>query len=72
MFDRIFTLLEGLPEARPQSRAEEQLARLSTRGRHLVAANSGHWIPLDEPLIVVDAVRSLLEGDSGNRLSTEN
>lgn len=51
---------------------QEQLARLSTRGRHLVAANSGHWIPLDEPLIVVDAVRSLLEGDSGNRLSTEN
>jgi tetratricopeptide (TPR) repeat protein len=28
MFDRILTLLEGLTEARPRSRAEEQLARL--------------------------------------------
>lgn len=42
-------------------RQQERLAALSTRGRHLVAANSGHWIPLDEPRIVVDAVYSLLE-----------
>jgi tetratricopeptide (TPR) repeat protein len=28
MFDRIFTLLEGLAEARPRSRADEQLTRL--------------------------------------------
>src|SRR4030095_5830963 len=25
------------------------LARLSSRGRHVIASHSGHWIPLDEP-----------------------
>ena len=29
--------------------------------RHVVAANSGHWIHLDEPELVVDAVRELIE-----------
>jgi pimeloyl-ACP methyl ester carboxylesterase len=39
----------------------EALARRSSRGRHLVAANSGHWIPLDEPAVVVQAIRELVE-----------
>jgi pimeloyl-ACP methyl ester carboxylesterase len=37
------------------------LARLSSRGRHIVAAKSGHWIHLDEPAIVIDAVREMIE-----------
>jgi pimeloyl-ACP methyl ester carboxylesterase len=37
-------------------RQQEALARLSTRGRHVVASNSGHWIPLDEPDFVIDLV----------------
>jgi pimeloyl-ACP methyl ester carboxylesterase len=41
-------------------RQQEALARLSTRGRHLVASNSGHWVPLDEPQIVIDTIASLL------------
>lgn len=41
-------------------RQQEALARLSTRGRHVMASRSGHWIPLDEPQAVVDAVRSIL------------
>ncbi|HXW05981.1 MAG TPA: alpha/beta hydrolase, partial [Vicinamibacterales bacterium] len=39
---------------------QEALARLSTRGRHLVASASGHWIPLDQPQVVIDAVRELV------------
>lgn len=39
-------------------RQQDALARLSTRGRHLVAANSSHWIPLDEPQLVIDTVGS--------------
>lgn len=42
-------------------RQQEALARLSTRGRHVVAAKSGHWIPLDEPQIVIDVVRDVVE-----------
>ncbi|CAN5615306.1 alpha/beta hydrolase [soil metagenome] len=41
-------------------RQQEALARLSTRGRHVVASNSGHWIPLDQPQVVIDAVADLL------------
>jgi pimeloyl-ACP methyl ester carboxylesterase len=39
---------------------QESLARLSSRGRHLVASRSGHWIPLEEPETVVNAVRDVL------------
>lgn len=42
-------------------RQQEALARLSTRGRHIVASATGHWIPLDQPQVVTDAVRELLD-----------
>ena len=41
-------------------RQQDALARLSTRGRHLVASNSTHWIPLDQPQVVIDAIREIL------------
>jgi pimeloyl-ACP methyl ester carboxylesterase len=41
-------------------RQQDRLARLSTRGRHLIASNSGHWIPLDQPAVVIDAVKEML------------
>lgn len=43
-------------------RQQDALARLSTRGRHIVASNSGHWVPLDQPEIVIEAVADLLNG----------
>jgi pimeloyl-ACP methyl ester carboxylesterase len=42
-------------------RQQEALARSSTRGRHLVASRSGHWIPLDQPELVVAAIRDVHE-----------
>jgi pimeloyl-ACP methyl ester carboxylesterase len=33
--------------------------RVSSNLRHIVAGNSGHWIHLDEPELVVQAVREL-------------
>lgn len=41
-------------------RQQDRMAALSTRGRHIVAANSGHWVPLDEPQVVIDAVKEVL------------
>ena len=35
-------------------------AALSTRGRHIVVPESGHWIQLDAPDTVVEAITSLL------------
>lgn len=39
---------------------QDALARLSTRGQHIMAANSGHWIPLDEPRIVIEAIQDVV------------
>jgi pimeloyl-ACP methyl ester carboxylesterase len=41
---------------------QDALARLSTRGRHIVASNSGHWIQLDEPELVISVIRDVLAG----------
>ena len=41
--------------------AQEQMARLSRRGKHLVATRSGHWIQLDQPELVVEAIRQVVE-----------
>ncbi len=40
---------------------QESVARLSSNSKHLVALNSGHWIQLDEPQLVIDAIRELVE-----------
>ena len=39
----------------------EALARRSPRGKHIIAAKSGHWIQLDEPELVVQAIREMIE-----------
>jgi pimeloyl-ACP methyl ester carboxylesterase len=55
-------------------RQQEALARLSTRGRHIVASASGHWIPLDEPDLVVAVIRDMcyaLERDGERRRDRE-
>ena len=41
-------------------RLQEALARRSTCGRHITATNSGHWIPIDEPQTVVQAIREVV------------
>ena len=42
-------------------RHQEALARRSTRGSHVVASNSGHWIPLDEPATVIAQIHKIVE-----------
>jgi hypothetical protein len=37
----------------------ETLARQSTRGKHIVVANSGFWNPYTSPRAVIEAVRDL-------------
>jgi len=41
-------------------RQQDAMAKLSTRGRHIMASNSGHWVPLDQPQVVIDAVKEVL------------
>ena len=44
-------------------RQQDAMAKLSTRGRHVMASNSGHWVPLDQPEVVIDAVKALLRSE---------
>jgi pimeloyl-ACP methyl ester carboxylesterase len=39
---------------------QDALAARSSRGRHIVANNSGHWIPLDEPDTITAAIRDVV------------
>lgn len=56
---------EGAGERRLQ--ADAALARLSTRGRQVLAPNSGHWIPLDAPQVVIDAIVDVVNDVRGSR-----
>jgi pimeloyl-ACP methyl ester carboxylesterase len=48
-------------DASPQRRQlQDALARQCSRGRHIVAPNSGHWILLDQPQVVIDAIREVV------------
>ena len=41
---------------------QEELAKLSLQSQHIIAAKSGHYIHQDQPELVVDAIRQLVEG----------
>jgi pimeloyl-ACP methyl ester carboxylesterase len=41
--------------------ADAALASLSTRGRHIFAPHSGHWIPLDAPQVVIDTIIEVVQ-----------
>src|SRR5262249_6380919 len=38
-----------------------QLAELSTNGRHITAAATGHWIQFDDPGLVVSTIRAVVD-----------
>jgi pimeloyl-ACP methyl ester carboxylesterase len=40
---------------------QDELAHLSTRSTHVIAKNSGHYIQLDRPDVVIAAVRDVVE-----------
>jgi len=45
----------------PRMRADAALARRSARGRHIIVAGSGHWIPLDAPDAVVGTIANIVQ-----------
>src|SRR5713101_6164073 len=40
---------------------EQEAVRLSSNGKIIVVPNSGHWIQLDQPQVVIDAIREVLQ-----------
>jgi pimeloyl-ACP methyl ester carboxylesterase len=55
------TVLSGANATPEQLKERDQLAHGSPRGRHIIAQESGHWIQLDEPRLVVDAIREMIQ-----------
>jgi pimeloyl-ACP methyl ester carboxylesterase len=53
-------VISGGHQPAPEIAAHQRLAAASPRGRHQIAAKSGHWILFDEPEVIVDAVRALV------------
>lgn len=55
------TVISGAHQ--PQARLDEHsaIAAHSMRGRHIIAEKSRHWIHLDQPGLVADAVRDMVE-----------
>jgi pimeloyl-ACP methyl ester carboxylesterase len=54
--------------SQPQAVREEhaRIARLSSRGRHVIAGVGGHWIHLDQPEVVVRAIRDVIEASANS------
>lgn len=53
-------VLSGSHHPEPRAREQEELARLSSKSDHVIAADSAHWILLDEPEVVVRAIREVV------------
>ena len=58
--DLPLTTISSTDPGEYRRRQQDALAALSTRGRHVKASQSGHWIPLDQPEVIVEAVQDML------------
>ena len=54
------TILSAAGSTAEQLAEREALAGRSVRGRHTAALNSGHWIHLDQPELVAEAIREMV------------
>jgi pimeloyl-ACP methyl ester carboxylesterase len=51
---------EAAEDHRAWLQLQSELSRLSTRGRHVVVADSGHMMPFDSPEAIVSATREII------------
>ncbi len=54
------TVLSGAHQPEVRLKEHAAIAARSSRGRHLIAAESAHWIHLDQPELVAEAVRAMV------------
>lgn len=67
--DRPLAVLTASSPSPERIRDQEEEARRSRSSRHVIAERSGHWIPLDEPELVVEAIREVVTEARRNRES---
>jgi pimeloyl-ACP methyl ester carboxylesterase len=58
--DLPLVVLSGEHHVAPYTDWQRDLAQLSSRGRHVMASDSGHWIQLDHPELVTGAIREVV------------
>jgi pimeloyl-ACP methyl ester carboxylesterase len=56
------TVLSGAHQPEVRLREHAAIAARSAQGRHLMAGKSAHWIHLDQPELVAEAVREMVAG----------
>jgi pimeloyl-ACP methyl ester carboxylesterase len=66
------TVLSAGDAKSPRLHARERLVSRFTSGRHAIATGSSHWIQLDRPELVVDALIDLFERGPELRQSAYN
>jgi pimeloyl-ACP methyl ester carboxylesterase len=64
------TVISGAHQPRVRMAEHKAIAARSEHGRHIVAANSAHWIHLDEPELIVAAFREMAAELKGASFST--
>lgn len=55
------SILSAANSSPAQLAARDAMAHRSARGRHTVVENSGHWVHLDQPEAVIQAIREMVE-----------
>jgi pimeloyl-ACP methyl ester carboxylesterase len=59
--DLPLTVISAASTSARRQHLHDLLAKLSLHGHLLLAHDSGHWIPLDQPAIVIDAIARMVE-----------
>jgi pimeloyl-ACP methyl ester carboxylesterase len=59
--DLPFLVLTAANPSPARAAQQDALACQSTRGRHIIAREGGHWLLLDQPALVVQAIESVVE-----------
>ena len=52
-----------------QMQAQDHLAALFPGGRHIMVANSTHYIHVDQPQVVIDAIRDVVDAVRAGKTS---
>ena len=59
--DLPFAVVTAANPSPARAAQQDALACQSTRGRHIIAREGGHWLMLDQPALVVQAIESVVE-----------
>src|SRR5271168_671742 len=62
--DLPFVVMTAANPSPARAAQQDALACQSSRGRHIIAREGGHWLLLDQPALVVEAIESVVEAAS--------